>query len=182
MTNTQRSPQLVADTGPRIYLACLAAYNSGRLHGAWVRADLGEEHIWEALQSMIASSPSPGAEEWAIHDYEGFEGAGVSESASFGAVCALAEFISSRGELGAQVHEHFGNNLEDAQEAFEAYAGVFQSAAEFAEQLHDDMGTQIPSGVHYYINWAALAQDMALNGDIITFELAFEEVHVFWAR
>lgn len=27
------------NTKPRIYAACLAAYNSGYLHGAWIDAD-----------------------------------------------------------------------------------------------------------------------------------------------
>jgi Antirestriction protein (ArdA) len=26
-------------TAPRIYVACLAAYNNGRLHGEWIDAD-----------------------------------------------------------------------------------------------------------------------------------------------
>ena len=29
----------VSDSNPRIYVACLAAYNNGYLHGAWIDAD-----------------------------------------------------------------------------------------------------------------------------------------------
>ena len=181
MTKSQPSLPLVADSGPRIYLACLAAYNSGRLHGMWVRADQGEEHIWNALRAMIAGSPVSGAEEWAIHDYAGFEGAGISESASFGLVCELAEFISEHGELGARVYEHFGNNLRDARTAFEQYAGEFKTAAVFAEQVYDEVGTQIPANLQHYVDWSSLARDMELNGDIIIFELGFETAHIFWA-
>lgn len=181
MTKSQPSPHLVTDTGPRIYLACLAAYNSGRLHGVWVRADLGEDHIWNALRSMIARSPVSGGEEWAIHAYEGFEGATLSESASFASVCMLAEYIAEHGELGAKVYEHFGNDLEDAEAAFAEYAGEFASAAAFAEQLHEDIGTEIPQALQYCIDWQSVARDMALNGDIITFELGFETIHIFWA-
>jgi len=182
MTKPQLSTPLVADTGPRIYLACLAAYNSGRLHGTWVEPDKGEDHIWDALRAMLAKSPVLGAEEWAIHAYEGFEGAGVSESASFGSVCALAGFITEHGELGAKVLEHFGNDLEDAEAEFQAYAGCYSSAAEFAEQLHENIGTEIPISLQHYIDWQSLARDMELNGDIIIFEMGFETVHIFWSR
>ncbi len=182
MTKPQPSSHLVADTGPRIYLACLAAYHSGRLHGTWVEADQGEEHIWDALRAMLAKSPVPGAEEWAIHSHEGFEGAGVSESASFASVCELAEFIKERGELGAKVYEHFGNDLDDARAAFEEYAGAFASVVEFAEQFHEDIGTEIPTSLEHYIDWKSLARDMGLNGDIIIFEMGFEDVHIFWSR
>ncbi len=61
----------------KIYVACLAAYNNGILHGRWIDATLGEDHIWEGIKAMLAASPTPGAEEHAIHDYEGFEGASL---------------------------------------------------------------------------------------------------------
>lgn len=182
MTKPQPSAPLVAETGPRIYLACLTAYNSGRLHGVWVRADYGEDHIWNGLRAMLAKSPVSGAEEWAIHAYEGFQGAGVSESASFASVCEVAEFIKERGELGAKVYEHFGNDLDDARAAYEEYAGAFASVAEFAEQFHEDIGTEIPKTLQPFVDWQSLGRDMGLNGDIIIFEMGFEDVHIFWSR
>ncbi|WP_339798097.1 antirestriction protein ArdA, partial [uncultured Hyphomonas sp.] len=51
---------------PRIYVACLAAYNNGRLHGAWIDATTPEE-IRAAVRAMLAASPEPDAEEWVIH-------------------------------------------------------------------------------------------------------------------
>lgn len=51
---------------PRIYVACLAAYNSGCLHGRWIDATTPDE-IWEQVRAMLADSPVPDAEEWAIH-------------------------------------------------------------------------------------------------------------------
>ncbi|PHR60967.1 MAG: hypothetical protein COA43_04810 [Robiginitomaculum sp.] len=51
----------------RIYVACLASYNSGVLHGRWIDATQGENHIWSLVKSMLAASPEENAEEWAIH-------------------------------------------------------------------------------------------------------------------
>ena len=67
---------------PRIYVACLAAYNNGYLHGRWINATTPDE-IMGKVRAMLADSPLPDADEWAIHDYEGFEGASLSEYASF---------------------------------------------------------------------------------------------------
>lgn len=41
---------------------------------------------------------------------------------------------------------------------------------------------QIPQSLRYYIDWEALARDMALNGEIMVFKTGFDEVHVFWSR
>ncbi|MFT5774846.1 antirestriction protein ArdA [Hyphomonas sp.] len=187
MTNSQTPAPFVATNGqgadePRIYLACLAAYNGGRLHGRWVSAAFGEDYIRTETRAMLAESPEPDAEEWAIHDYENFEGASISEYASFETVCALAEFVAEHGELGAKLYRHFGDDLEQARDAFDDYAGEHRSAAEFAEQLHEDTGTEIPESLRYYIDWQALARDMALNGEIMVFQTGFDEVHVFWSR
>ncbi|WP_273241477.1 antirestriction protein ArdA [Hyphomonas atlantica corrig.] len=51
---------------PRIYVACLAAYNNGRLHGAWIDATEPDE-MMQGVRAMLAASPEPGAEEWSIH-------------------------------------------------------------------------------------------------------------------
>lgn len=59
-------------TEPQIYVACLAAYNNGHLHGAWIDAAQEPWAIYDAVRVMLAASPIAGAEEWAIHDYEGF--------------------------------------------------------------------------------------------------------------
>ncbi len=109
MTNSQTTAPFGFFTGqgadePRTYLACLAAYNGGRLHGRWISAAEGENHIWDEVRAMLAESPEADAQEWAIHDYENFQGAHVSEYASFEAVCALAEFIEECRGCGSEPH------------------------------------------------------------------------------
>ena len=166
---------------PRIYVACLAAYNNGYLHGRWIDATTPDA-IMDVVRAMLAASPIPNAEEWAIHDYEGFEGANLSEYASFETVCELAGFIAEYGELGGKLLNHFGDDLAEARAVFEDYSGEYLSAADFVEQLHEDTGTVIPKSLRYYIDWDALARDMALNGEIMVFQTGFDEVHIFWSR
>lgn len=150
------------------------------LHGVWIEADQDEEHIQEAVNTMLAGSPEPDAEEWAIHGHEGFQGLNINEYASLESVCALARFTNDHGELGVKLYGYYANSLDDAAIAFDHYAGEYTCAADFAERLHDDMGTEIPEAVSHYIDWERLARDMELSGDIITFQTRFDAVHVFW--
>ena len=58
----------------KIYVADLAAYNSGKLHGVWIDATDDLDDIWDQIKKMLAQSPEDFAEEIAIHNYECFSG------------------------------------------------------------------------------------------------------------
>jgi len=164
----------------RIYVACLAAYNNGYLHGRWINATLGEDAIWNEIKEVLKTSPMPDAEEWAIHDYEGFEGLSISEYEGVSSVAEKAAFIEEHGRLGAELAAHYGD-MQTAQNAIEDdYAGVYRSLAEFAEELTEQT-TQIPQSLQYYIDYERMARDLEVN-DVFTVELGFEEIHVFWSR
>ena len=180
-TQSQQNPEQAESTEPRIYVACLAAYNNGHLHGVWSDAAQDVEDIQSDIVAMLAASPIPLAEEWAIHDFEGFEGAEIGEYTSIETVVKIAGFVSEHGELGGKLLAHFGGDLEDAQSAFENYAGQHKSLADFAQELTEET-TEVPQSLVYYIDYVAMARDMELNGDVFTIELGFEDVHVFWAR
>lgn len=177
----QQTLKPAASTGPRIYAACLAAYNNGHLHGRWIDADQDAATIQAEISAMLQASPIPGAEEWAIHDHEGFEGAELSEYSGIDRVVELAAFISGRGALGAKLLDHFSGDIDQAEAAFDNYAGRYRSLADYAQELTEDT-TDIPPTLMPYIDYAAMARDMELSGDVFTVELGFEDVHVFWSR
>ena len=166
----------------RIYVACLAAYNAGTLHGRWIDATRGEDHIWRETRAMLAASPEPFAEEWAIHDYEGFEGAPISECTAFKTIAALAAFIAEHESLGGKLVAYHGGDLSAAKAALEEYAGEHKNLGDFAEELTRDCGPEIPKQLEYYIDWQAMGRDMELSGDILTIETGFEQIHIFWTR
>jgi len=180
-TQLQQTPKQAESAEPRIYVACLAAYNNGHLHGRWIDVAQDVEDIKSNIAAMLAASPISNAEEWAIHDFEGFEDAELAEYTSIKTVVKIAEFVSKHGELGGKLLAHFSGNLEDAEAAFENYAGQHKSLADFAQELIEET-TQIPQSLVYYIDYAAMARDMELNGDVFTIELGFEDIHVFWAQ
>lgn len=175
------APEHEAIIPPRIWVGCLAAYNAGTLYGEWIDATDADQ-MREDTRAMLAASPEPGAEEWGIFDYEGFEGASISEYASFDSVADLAAFISEHGALGGLVLAHFCEDLDAARAAFEDYSGEFKSLGDFAADLTEQTGTEIPKSLRFYIDYDAMGRDIELSGDIFTIETGFDEVHIFWAR
>jgi antirestriction protein len=164
---------------PRVYLACLAAYNNGILHGAWVDATGGAWALYDAARSMLAASPVAGAEEWAIHDYEGFGGIRIGEYAGFREVADLAAFIVEHGAIGAALLDHFSGDLAEAREAKEArYLGEHTSLADYVQEVTEYGGT-VPHNLRYYIDWQAMARDAELNGELFAISTAWGAVHVF---
>lgn len=164
----------------QIYVACLAAYNNGHLHGRWINAQQDAYDIYADIREMLATSPMEYAEEWAIHDHEGFEGASVSEYMGIDEVAELAAFIGEHGEIGGKLVGHFGD-LGDARNAIEdAYAGEYRSLADFAEELTDETG-RVPEHLRFYIDYERMARDMEIC-DVFTLQTGFEQVHVFWSH
>tara|TARA_B100001939_G_C16943489_1_gene619247 strand:- start:559 stop:1077 length:519 start_codon:yes stop_codon:yes gene_type:complete len=164
----------------RIYVACLAAYNNGILHGRWIDATQEAEDIWAEIREMLRSSPIEEAEEWAIHDHKGFEGVLVSEYQSIESVCEIAAFISEHGALGGKLIEYYGN-LADARDAMKNYyIGCYPYLSDFAQEITEE-ATDIPENLKPYIAWDRMARDLEIN-DVLAIETGFEEVHLFWSH
>lgn len=167
---------------PRIYVADLAAYVNGKLHGVWIEATDDPDDIRNQISAMLAASPEGFSEEFAIHDYEGFGGVDLGEYESIDYVHEVAFFIEQHGKIGAELLSHFGGDLEDAGKAIEDhYAGCYKSLSDYAAELTEST-VQIPESIQFYIDYERMARDMEMSGDIYTIELAHDEVHVFWSH
>ena len=128
-------------SGPRIYVACLAAYNAGILYGAWIDADQPDDDLHAAVRDMLAASPVPGAEEWAIHDYEGFGPLRLSEWESITRVSAIAHGIAEHGNAFAAWLSYDESRGPIDVEAFEdAYRGEWDSLRAYAEDWAESTG------------------------------------------
>lgn len=166
---------------PHIYVACLSSYNAGTLHGTWIDAAQTKQEILDEITEMLARSSEEPAEEWAIHDYSGFGGAGISEWEPIENVAALARLIEEHGDIAGEVYAHCDEDIEQAKEAItENYQGSFSSIEDWAcEFMHDTM--EIPQHLEPYIDYRAFARDAELAGDIFTIR-HHGDVHVFWSR
>lgn len=165
----------------RIYVACLAAYNSGYLHGVWIDATEGVDDIQEQINSMLESSPVEDAEEYAIHDFEGYGSYRLSEYEGIESAHEIACFIEEHGEIAAELISHF-STLEEAQKAMEEdYQGEYASLSDYAQEITEET-SEVPSHLEFYIDYDRMGRDMEMSGDIFTIETGYQEVHVFWNR
>lgn len=161
----------------KIYVADLAAYSNGKLHGVWI--DAMADDIQEQINDMLKLSPERFAEEWAIHDYDGFGDVALSEFQCIDSVRDIACFLYEYDEFGAALLNYWTNNIAEAKKAAEdAYNGFYDSLADYAQAITEGT-TEIPTHLSYYIDYERLARDMEMNGDVYTLEMGYQKVHVF---
>ena len=82
---------------PRIYVASLSDYNNGHLHGRWIKAAQTPDRIYDEIHQMLATSPSPSAEEWVIHDHEGVASHDIAANESINTISRLANRFTQLG-------------------------------------------------------------------------------------
>jgi antirestriction protein len=127
---------------PRIYVADLAAYNAGYLHGEWIDLEgLTTEDVHERVQKILAEGTAKYAretlsvhEEWAIHDYEGFGPIRIEEYSSFETVVAHAERLAGEPDKYAAWMED-GRDPEDFDP--DQVHGPYESESDYVDQWID---------------------------------------------
>lgn len=168
------------NTDINIYVADLAAYNNGILHGVWIDATQDLEDIHAQIQTMLAASPVGFAEEYAIHDYEGFCGYSVSEYEGLEQLHDIACFIEEQGEMAAKLLDYCCDLDEAKTYLSDNYCGSYSAVAEFAQEITEET-TDIPESLCFYIDYERMAHDLECGGDIFTLETQ-HQTHIFWSR
>jgi antirestriction protein len=165
---------------PQIWVGSLADYNNGDLHGEWLDAARDPDEIHADIQAILARGPAASrgetAEEWGIFDYDGFGSLRIGEYESIEDVARLAAGIAEHGSAFAAWAEAIGPDHATGEDFTEAYCGHFDSAADYAEQLVDDiegdnvLEKAVPEWLQPYIeiDFEALGNDLELGGDIFT--------------
>lgn len=170
---------------PRIYVASLSDYNAGRLHGVWIDLEgKDSEDVWEEINAMLRASSEPIAEEWAIHDYEGFAPMTLSEYESINDIVKLVDAVEEHGQaLLAWVAQEPTYRIEALDSFPDAYAGEWRSVEEWAEEFLEDTGAlaEIPDSLRAYFDVEKYARDCDLSGDIETVD-SDNGVYVFWTN
>lgn len=214
-------------TAPRIYAACLASYNSGRLFGVWIDCEGKDgEEIGLEIADMLAKSPypnvmrrkcehcghyqtdatpyrensdecvncyeplsgefRPSAEEWAIHDHEGFCGLIKSEWPDLDEVAEIAEILyndddDKRRGLLWLVNDR-GCSIADAirqcDEVRTYETDAHNMAADYAQELASDVVENFDERASQWpfncIDWEAAGRELLIGGDIDETEQAGE--------
>ncbi len=161
MNEEEPTPETEAGDTPRIYVASLSDYNDGRLHGRWIEAAQDTETLAEEVQAMLEASPAGLAEEYAVHDFEGFGDWHVGEFESLDSISRVALAIEAHGLAFAAWIAYTGStDIEQIDRYEEAFMGEFASPTEFAELYAEDIGLQItiePDGLAQYVRFDAEA-------------------------
>lgn len=182
----------------RIYVACLASYNNGVLHGAWIDASNDVDAMQDEINAMLRASrfPNvtvehpdtgetvPSAEEWAIHDSEGL--GDISEHCGLAAIAErvkLAEVAEESGIPFEVVLEVADDNVTNDVESFvrENYRGQYDSWADFAEQFTEETDglSGVPDHLKAYIDFERMGRDWRISGDFHYVERD-GSLFVFW--
>lgn len=174
--------------GPRVWVASLSDYNSGRLHGEWVDAAVEESELREAVQRILASSPEPGAEEWGIFDYDNFGAYKVGEYEDLATVAGIARGIEEHGFAFATWAVVSDTHIDDLSIEFEdAFLGHFDSKELFVDSVLEDFDVEatlereLPSWLqpHVRIDRDGIASDMQISGELILEDAPEGGIYVF---
>ena len=148
---------------PQVFVACLAAYNAGELHGEWIDAT-DEDEMNEAIQKILSSSPEPDAEEWIICDHDNFHDLSVYQYAPIDEVARLGALVEEHGQAFAAYAAHTGQ-ADATEEGFQDhYQGHWDSEKAFGEEMFDECYLdEVPESVRPYIDYEKFARDLFIN-------------------
>ena len=173
------------DVPPRIYIASLSDYNAGRLHGRWIDATRGPRHIYHEVQRMLTASHQPIAEEWAIHDYEGFGAVRLSENPLLETVAQIAYGIAQRGDAFSAWIAHVGDDPAKTMNDFDtAYLGKWNSMEAYARdasQSLEAIDKGMPDLYCPYIKFDVSQFAIDLEMNLIVTEAPDGDVYIFEA-
>lgn len=151
----------------RIYVGTYAKYNAGSIGGAWL--DLEDYTDRDAFLAACAELHKDEEDpEFMFQDYEGFpsrfynEGSAPDEE--------LWDWLDLDDDDREMVEVYWDNvnsegSIDDAREAF---AGKFDSEADWAENFLEATGgiADVPEHLRYYIDYAAYGRDARIGGDM----------------
>ncbi|MEM1392732.1 MAG: antirestriction protein ArdA [Cyanobacteria bacterium P01_H01_bin.150] len=177
--------ECIDDETPKIYVACLSAYNDSYLHGLWIDATQEPDDILDDIKWMLSWSPviyTEPCEEWAIHDYECWEGIKLSEYEDIETVSELAQLLKEYGTAYAVYYQHYGSYYSTEEDFQNRYLGEYEDEEDFVYRMWESNGMiqqleeiNIPT---FYIDWKAIARDWFIN-DYFSIKASHKETYIF---
>lgn len=152
-----------------IYVASLSDYNAGRLHGKWIEIHGDADDVYDRIEAVLKTSSQESAEEYAIHDFEGFGGIELRETESVEDLVFIAEALD---HYPAGVVKYFHEKVSPEHLAERCQDGYIRTTewnvdpesavAEYALDYLTDHGTEgVPQLWRDHIE--AVAQSLAVN-------------------
>lgn len=111
----------------KIYVACLASYNAGILHGAWIDAESDVDAMQEEVNRILRESPCPNVTV-TCPECEG-------EGKPYGFGDSVCEVCKGKGEVPS-AEEYAIHDFDGLPSTFGEYCGL-QTVADFVELTED---------------------------------------------
>ena len=173
---------------PQVFVGCLAAYNDGEIHGAWVEAT-DEEELNTNIRYILFTSPIPKAEEWMISDSMNFQGLSLGQFAPTKEIVAIAKALKEHGKpfaVYSKYHCGYDMTPEFLQQFKEDYKGVFDEREDFvyAELKRKGiLGKAERIGLNEgYINYEVIGNDWFAEDYLDLPSGSYGQVYVFKRR
>lgn len=170
----QGETQMTIEETRRIYVACLACYNEGKLEGNWVNLTEDEDpYEW-----CKTHETETGHEEYEAHDSDGMPHCGSSLEAAIGFNQRIVDIQTNSPYITIEqldaYHEVFEELPESAKSFHDAYMGEWESLGDYARETAYETG-EVTDETPYvnYIDWEAVGHDLGREG------FAIEGGHVF---
>jgi antirestriction protein len=167
----------VKQCDPRVYVADMVSAKGGISHGLWIDADQTPEELNDDIAAMLASSPTPGATEWAIQATEDFAGLDLHGYSDTELVSLLAKGVAEHGAAySAWVAVNGTDDREQLEKFDDFYVGSYESREAWMRDVAADLGwrkerqriTDPLLSPYVTLDYAAMARDAANGWDAVT--------------
>lgn len=154
--------QTITQSSIRIYVACLASYNAGILHGTWIDVSGDVDDMREQIDNMLAASRQCDAEEWAIHDYEApFS---IDEYESLDDLARIADLYDQHGDVFEAALEINGEDIDYAEKMVDCFVGTYDDWSDMAyEYVEEGLFGDIADNIKGYIDYERLGRDLSFD-------------------
>lgn len=190
----------------QIYVACLASYNAGVLHGRWIEVD-DVDSMEEQIAEMLRESPYPNstidcpecaggaakdpagcgtckgvtyvptAEEYAVHDYDGLPANHFGEHPSMAELVEYVELVEKHGDAFEAFFDEFDYQGSDLESEFQdRYRGSYESEGHLVDEYISEF-LDVPERLENYIDEEKVLRDLQWDLSIIYHGGKY---HVFW--
>lgn len=164
---------------PKIYIACLASYNAGVLHGEWITPETDKDDLQHQINKMLSKSQSAYADEWAVHDYDLFYNLG--EYPNLDDIIRVQEAYENHTGGFESVNAFLENwsvaDLDNLDEALITWG--YESFQEFADIQADELldSHDIPQSIRSHFDYKSYAND--LEHDYYYFDSRYSGTLIF---
>lgn len=158
------------DGSPSVYVGTYAKYNNGNLYGAWIdiTACSDYDEFMDVCRALHADERDP---EFMAQDYENFPDVWYTEGfiseQEFDCIRAYGELESCDKDKLIAFMDCTSEraDIDIFEKCDESYVGVYDSQADFAEQLYTECGdlANVPEHIVNYIDWERVAHDLFIG-------------------